>query len=174
MKCNKKTLLKDKFFIKLMDKGLLDVTKNGKVTNTKTNKVIGAKCKLGYTHITYQNFKTKYIYRIGVHRLVYLKYVGLIPLGYEINHKDEYTSNNYYKNLEALSVNDHLKFTMRNTNLSLLQTGEDNNSSKLTNKQVLKIRKLARKYTNTYLAKKFKVSGVCIGYIIQRKTYKNI
>lgn len=38
-----------------------------------------------------------------LHRLVYLHFVGKIPLGMEVNHKDENKSNNHVSNLELMT-----------------------------------------------------------------------
>lgn len=53
--------------------------------------------------------------------------------------------------------------------------GEKKNTAKLTNKEVLKIRKLYLNGFNlSYLAKKFNVSVTNVRCIVNRKTWKHI
>ena len=55
------------------------------------------------------------------------------------------------------------------------RTGEQNGSSKLTEKQVLRIRKLHKKgFLQKTLAKQFSVDKSSIGFIVNRKTWKHI
>lgn len=49
--------------------------------------------------------------RYFVHRLVYEAYIGHIPQGCEINHKDFNRLNNRPDNLEAISHSDNVKYT---------------------------------------------------------------
>lgn len=44
-----------------------------------------------------------------VHRLVYLTWIGEIPKGKQINHKDDNKKNNYYKNLYAGTQKENMK-----------------------------------------------------------------
>lgn len=52
--------------------------------------------------------------------------------------------------------------------------GERNPNSKLTEKQVLEIRKLAKTQTTTSLAKKYKIARSRIYDVVMRKTWKHI
>ena len=48
-----------------------------------------------------------------IHRLVYKTFIGDIPPGYEIHHKDGNKQNNNVENLEALSKRDHCLETIK-------------------------------------------------------------
>jgi hypothetical protein len=48
-----------------------------------------------------------------VHRLVYEAFVGPIPEGYEVNHKDEVKSNNALSNLELLTHKQNMNYGTR-------------------------------------------------------------
>lgn len=50
-----------------------------------------------------------------IHRLVYYLWVGKIPKGLQINHKDDNKNNNYYKNLYAGSQKENVKDKMNNS-----------------------------------------------------------
>ena len=53
--------------------------------------------------------------------------------------------------------------------------GEDHGKSKLSNKDVLKIRKMRKKgYTFKFIAEKFNITSANVGYITKRKTWKHI
>lgn len=52
--------------------------------------------------------------------------------------------------------------------------GEDHGGHKLTEKDVLKIRKVGKRYTQEILAKKFGVSRRLIGMIIKKKIWRHI
>lgn len=49
-----------------------------------------------------------------IHRLVWETFIGIIPDGLEINHKDEDKSNNQLSNLELLSHKENCNFGTRN------------------------------------------------------------
>lgn len=53
-----------------------------------------------------------------VHRLVYETFVGSIPKGYEVNHKDEDKSNNRLDNLELLTHWQNVNFGTHNQRIS--------------------------------------------------------
>ena len=92
-------LEKDKFFVGLVESGKLLVTKDGIVTNPATGRRIGYRMA-GYWQISYLDRKSKIIYKMLVHRLVWLAFNGLIPEGIEVNHKDEDRSNPALENLD--------------------------------------------------------------------------
>lgn len=92
-------LEKDAFFIGLLRSGKLKVSKKGIVTNLKTGRRIGY-MTAGYWQISYRDSQTKIIYKMLVHRLVWLAFKGPIPEGVEINHVDEDPSNPSLGNLD--------------------------------------------------------------------------
>ncbi len=88
-----------------------------------------------------------------------------------VNHLDNDRQNNYYKNLEWNTVagnNKHMALQGRST------LGTKNPHSKLSEKEVLEIRKLINKFSIIELAKKYKVSYSSIHCIISRKKWKHI
>ena len=81
--------------IKSLPKKLGEVSRNRSIilkqeTNNK-----------GYRRVTLS--KDKKIKKIFVHKIVYENFVEDVEEGKQINHKDFNPSNNYYKNLEAVS-----------------------------------------------------------------------
>ena len=65
----------------------------------------------------------------AVHRLVYEAFVGVIPDGYEINHKDFDRANNCVSNLEAVTHTENVQYTVafgRNYTSKVDTSGESN------------------------------------------------
>ena len=76
---------------------------DGQLYSKKTDQFIGNKNKItGYWQCGYQG-KTRYI-----HRLVWEKFVGQIPEGFEIDHKNNQKDDNRLSNLQLLSRSDNI------------------------------------------------------------------
>lgn len=74
------------------------------------------KFESGYLRVClYKNGKRKLL---RVHRLVYEAFVGDIPDGMTINHKDENKENNCLENLELLTVKDNVNYGTRNKRMA--------------------------------------------------------
>ena len=107
------------------------------------------------------------------HRLMYLQCYGEIPEGYQIAHTPIICHN------PACVNPDHLEAVSREVNMSHKvldgtdQRGEKHIRAKLTNEQILEIRKRSNE-TYTSLAKEFSVSSKHIGDIIHRKRWAHI
>ena len=102
------------------------ISENGVIKNKKTGRVI----KLftnpkGYkiTMLSDRNVSKTF----SVHRLVYTKFVGEIPKGYEINHIDGDKTNNHYTNLESLTHHDNILHAVK---IGLIKSGFDSKLSK--------------------------------------------
>lgn len=93
----------------------------------------------------------------------------------EVNHKDGNKDNNQHENLEWCTSSENKKHAF-STGLSKQKLGESNQFSKLTNEQVLEIRKLYEigGYTQRKLAEMFNVGKTTIYEVLNRKTRKLI
>ena len=113
-----------------------------------------------------------------VHGLVAKYFVGLRPKGKQVNHKDLDKGNNYYKNLEYLTQVENTRHAIRHGHYSPppIKFGEDNNSAKLTNHQVRKIRRLYKtgKYTQKRLGRKYGVASSTIGQITSGRKWRSV
>ena len=109
----------------------------------------------------------------SVASLVAQNFIGERPKGLQINHNDGNKLNNYASNLEYVTAKENVLHAYKN---GLTPSGEKNCNSKLSNKDVLKIRKMwpTKNFTTRQLAKKFKVSSTNIVRIIHRKMWKYI
>lgn len=128
-----------------------------------------------YVKVTiYNNGKQKTMY---VHRLVAQTFIPNPDSKPEINHINGIKSDNRVENLEWSTPKENTKHAyatgLRVASPSL---GENNGSSKLTEKQVLEIRELysTKKYTTRGLGKMFDVSNQLISSIVNNKRWKHI
>ena len=77
-----------------------EVSNLGRVRNKKTKKILKLKKEKGYLRVgLFKNGKKKYYL---VHRLVYEAFIGEIPNGMQVNHKDENKENNVLSNIDTL------------------------------------------------------------------------
>ena len=111
-----------------------------------------------------------------VHRLVLLAFVGPCPKGCECNHKDGNPKNNRLENLEWITCSENTRHAIDVLGRDFGRPGETSGTSKLTEKEVLQIRRL-RETTDlslVSLARRFGVSHPTISNIVKRKTWKHI
>jgi len=118
----------------------------------------------------------------SVHRLVASVFLGSIPPGYEIHHKDGNPGNNMVSNLQIISRADHIEQSK-----SQIPKGESHYRAKLTADDVREIRRVYKppvslghgRYfyrgpTLHELSDKFGVSYQTINSVVLRKSWKHI
>ncbi|MGY3716761.1 NUMOD4 motif-containing HNH endonuclease [Sutcliffiella cohnii] len=77
----------------------------------------------GYMRVTLcKENKTK---RHFIHRLVYETFVGSIPEGYQIHHKDEDKENNHYSNLIPATAKENNHYSAKSKGYKLTQKDVD-------------------------------------------------
>lgn len=111
-----------------------------------------------------------------VHRAVALAFIGDIPSGYAVNHKDGNKANNKLPNLEIVSYSENSKHAIElGLHTAPVYHGSKHGMAKLNESQVLEIRKL---YTDgktpTELATEFNTPFGTICKICYRQTWKHI
>lgn len=106
-----------------------------------------------------------------IHRIVANVFIEESDL--QVNHKDGDKSNNHYQNLEFVTDKENKEHAVNN---NLHQKGSRNGKAKLTEKQVIEIKEMlsSKTYTQSHIAKKFKVSAYTISDINNEKTWKHI
>jgi hypothetical protein len=156
---------------------LYHVSSLGRVKRVKGNKLSlflkPAKVKKGYLQVALsRNSKKKYI---RVHKMVAMAFIGPMPDGHEINHKDLNKENCCYSNLEYLTHQQNIDHAKDNGALKAM-IGEKNGSSKLKNNDIVEIRRSYNSGKISYkeLANKFKISKSSIAYIIKGERWKSI
>ena len=115
---------------------------------------------------------------LRVHRLVMAAFVGPRPEGMTVNHRDGIKAHNWLGNLEYVSQAENNRHAL---DLGLRQSGpglkgETVGTSKLTEAQVLEIRRLYAmgRYLQRELGEWFGVSDVMIGRIVRRRAWTHI
>lgn len=92
--------------------GLYQVSNLGKVKSLRRNVIMKPSCdKDGYYQLILSNGKTRK--RFFIHRLVYETFMGEIPEGMVINHKNERKDDNCIFNLNALTVKENVNWGTR-------------------------------------------------------------
>ena len=165
----------DDFYLKLVDDGVIKVTKFGEVFNKK-GKRIGTSICNGYYCISREiKGKSKKMY---IHHLVWLVFKGPIPEKYEINHENGDKLDNILENLRPVTSSENKKHAhdtgLHDRNkLRASLSGQNSSQSKLTNDQVAELRQLYKdkKFVQTELAKMFGVSQAVVSKIILHQTY---
>lgn len=109
-----------------------------------------------------------------LHKLVLEAFEGPCPNGYQGNHKDLNKRNNHISNLEWVTPKENAKHAydngvMKNT----FKKGEKHKLSKLTQKEVLSIKKLikAKKLTQKEIGKIFGVCNTTISHIKTKRLW---
>lgn len=118
-----------------------------------------------------------------VHVLVAAAFLGPVPAGHEVNHRDGYKGNNHATNLEYLTRSDNLRHAyaigLRRPTPPVGRNqpaGEASPHAKLTAAQVVEIRQLYRPhaYSTRRLAREFGVSQSVIVAIVNGRAWKGI
>ena len=112
---------------------------------------------------------------LAIHRLVALAFIPNPENKETVNHIDGCKTNNHADNLEWCTQKENVQHSWSN-GLVKPKIGVNNSQVKLSEKEVLEIRKLyaTGEYTQTALAKMFNVGQTLIGYIINRKLWTHV
>lgn len=127
----------------------------------KTKVLKPALSKDGYLQTMLLGVSGKY-HSWKVHKFIALAFMGERPIGLEINHKDGIKTNNRSDNLEYITKSENLIHAYK---LGLIEPkrGHFNGMAKLTNEDVLTIRKHAKdnspRYGRQALADRFGISS---------------
>ena len=162
-------------FFDLVKQGVYRIYKNGNVYKCKRKihhkdeykdcnlRLINRKDHDGYIYIGF-TYNGK-VMGILAHRAIWIYFNGEIPEGLEINHKQGIKDDNRLNNFELVT---HLEQMIHAHKMGLVKNakGENNGRAKLTEKKVLKIRKLLKEgLMQTKIAKMFNVDHVTISNI---------
>ena len=168
-------LKNEKFFLSLIEKDKLKVTKSGRAYNLITGNEIGKKTgKNIYRKLSWLCKKRNRI--IQLHRIVWARYKG-IPEDPKlvINHKDGNKQKCNLGNLELITSSQNNKHAVR-TGLASSSCGELNGFSKLQDAEVVKSRRLFRQNKSSCheLAKKYGVHHRTMQDALRGKTFKHL
>jgi len=108
-----------------------------------------------------------------IHRLVLEAFVSPRPDGFECRHKDGEKTNNRLSNIEwsTHEINENDKHSH-----GTIMCGSKNGYAKLTENDVIEIRRLCRtgEFTQWGLAHKFNVGQFCIWSVIHRQSWRHL
>ena len=141
------------------------ITEEGKIINNNNNHILKPQ-KNGKGYLRVSIGKKLYF----VHRLVAQKYIPNPENKDQVNHKDGNKLNNNVNNLEWVTNKENRKHALNN---KLHLCGEDCSWSKLTEKEVIFIRK-NKNIGIKKLAEKFNVSRGTISSIINNRSWKQL
>lgn len=163
---------REELFVQAVKEGRLEVTENGRVKHTRTGQWLGGTSKRRrYRHVTLTFDGAEHT--IDIHRLVYLIFHGPIPAGYTVNHKDGDRYNNRPRNLEAGPHRDNIRHSFQNGLQPPFKYGEENQSAKLADTEVLAIKqKRAEGKSCRSIAKEHGVSHQLVSMICNGKRRK--
>ncbi|HVN78614.1 MAG TPA: NUMOD4 motif-containing HNH endonuclease [Terriglobia bacterium] len=145
----------------------------GRIRNQKTHRVlrptISGKGK--YLHLNLGQSNTQ-----CVHILVAVTFLGPVPEGKEVNHKDGVKTNCCSKNLEYLTCGDNHKHAYLlglKVGHSEGKKGDQHWNARLTEGQVKEIRSLAGTMTHEKISLRFSVCRQTVTDIIRKKRWKH-
>ena len=178
----------EEFFLQLVADGLLSVTREGVVTNTKTGNRLGTKPNSkGYCQLGWKMPITKKVRHCLVHRLVFLLFgPGFTEERPYVNHKDGNKANNHIDNLEAASNQENVLhaletglkpyFTEANKEAAKKTRGHNHCRCVLTREESIQIIKLHQTglYSHRKLAKMFGVTKGAIEPLVNKKRYLDV
>lgn len=164
----------EKFFLRLIKKGHLRVTKSGRAFNCITGREIALN-EVGYRKLSWLNKRTGKIVQVQLHRLVWAVYKKIERADILINHKDGIFRNCRLSNLEPATVAENNKHA-RDTGLCNPPKGELRPNSLFTDAQVVKYRKRVKagKLTPKEIAEKHATSKSVVSTMLNGKTYKHV
>lgn len=110
---------------------------------------------------------------IAVHRLVYESFVGPLPIGVQINHRDGDKTNNSLINLEAVTAAENMAHARQ---MGLMARGERQGRAKLSDEQVLEARAMHALGSVSFkeLGHRYGVSDTAMRHAVQGKTWTHI
>jgi hypothetical protein len=128
----------------------------------------------GYLHVKLYDGKGK-CKSMTVHRIVAMTFIENPENLPEVNHIDHNKKNNILSNLEWMSRGDNIKHSYIHRDPKTYK-GSGNKNAKLTEDDVINIRKEYAEYKTSYknLSAKYNVGTTLIGYIINNKVWKHV
>lgn len=178
MKINRE---KDLHFFKLIKNNVLYATKEGLVYETCTSNLLNKKYRL--------NFYKRLCYRgtsIQAHRFVWMFFNGLIQKNLQVNHKNGIKHDNRLENLEIVTNSENVKHAYDNNLIKITeetkkircerQLGSMNTNAKLTDDQVIFIRKeyIDKNITSETIQKEYKLSRRTVENLLLGRTYAKL
>ena len=152
------------------------VTNMGEVYSTKCGYKRLLKSRKSQNGYLYVNLSKNGKYKSkNIHILVAKAYIPNPNNFPQVNHIDGNKSNNNVNNLEWCTASHNMKHAYK-IGVLTLKKGEEHNSAKLKEKDIIEIRNKfeTKKYTHLMLANEYGVTRGNIRHILTRRTWKEI
>jgi len=155
-----------------------EINENGVLRRTETKEIRKLQVSYkGYLVSRLSLGSEKLQKSISIHRAVICTFTDNIDFSLQVNHKDGDKTNNNLNNLEWCTCKENIQHANKN-HLIKRNFGSEHHNSKLTEKDVLYIKKNYVfgdvNYGAKALGKKFKVDQTTISLIIKNKTWKHV
>lgn len=156
------------FNMKSVDFGSYTIYEDGRVYSHISNKFLKQTLSKQAGYLVYGS-------KLGfVHRLVATHFIGNIPKGMTVNHKDGNKLNNHVDNLEIVSRSENQKHAYQH-GLQLPQKGETNGTAKLSNEDCEELcQMLLAGHSNDDIGKKFNLHPRYVSLIRHGKRWKHL
>lgn len=147
-----------------------EISSHGRVRNSRTGRVLKQGDANGYSRVT-PSIKGKSI-NVSVHKAVAKAFIGRCPKNREVNHKNGNKKYNNVINLEYMTRKQNVQHAY-DTGLGVGLRGENSGSSKLTYRQVRRIRIRYRegRSSQAELAERYGVTQSAVKNIVNNKTW---
>ena len=126
--------------------------------------------RIGYELVTLRLHGITHSSRL-VHHIVAETFLGPRPSGKQINHRDGVKRNNAPTNLEYVTAQQNSQHAV---DTGLGNRGVDNGQSKLTEQDVVNIRRLYEHGNGAQLARAFGVSKSIVYAVVKRETWRHV
>lgn len=132
----------EQYILAMIDEGYLRINNKGTVYNTFTDRFIGlCRSDKNYPKVSVYDPVEKKNHSIGLHVLVYLVFIGNIPKGMIVNHKNGKKRDSRHTNLELITQAENVQHAY-DTGLIKAAWGEAHGHALFTNREVSKYRRI--------------------------------
>lgn len=147
---------------------------DGRIYSKKRNKYLKLNpVKGGYLQVKLYKFNNNIKKNIYVSRLVAEHFIHNKENKKEVNHLDGDKNNNDINNLEWATPKENMQHAYDN-GFQIAIKGKDHYCAKLTENDVIEIRKIFPKIPSKDLAEKYNVTPQAIDCVIKRKSWRHI